>query len=136
MSLARQIATARLNLGFERAHIEAQMDALKACDLAVSALMRLDREILLYANAGAVAGFPAPTVPLLRRIAQYAIDAHCVARAAARIPSEVSAYDRDDLEKYLNRDERPLAELRILASRLLPSEALTLLLSLLPPENA
>ena len=30
---------------------------------------------------------------------------------------------------------RPASELRILASRLLPSEALTLLLSLLPPES-
>ena len=78
-----------------------------------------------------------PLLPVLRRIAQHAIDAHCAMRAAARIPSEVSVYDRDDLEKYLAPDRyRPASELRILASRLLPSEALTLLLSLLPPENA
>ena len=77
-----------------------------------------------------------PQTPVLHRLAQHAIDAHCTARAAARIPGEVSAYDRADLEKYLHRDHRPINELRILASRLLPSEALTLLLSLLPPENA
>ena len=57
------------------------------------------------------------------------------ARAAARIPGEVSVYDRADLEKYLAHD-RPISDLRILVDRLLPSEALTLLLSLLPPENA
>ena len=82
-----------------------------------------------------ICGHPIAT-PILQRIAQHAIDAHCTARAAAPIPDKVSVYDRDDLEKYLHRDHRPINELRILASRLLPSEALTLLLSLLPPENA
>lgn len=73
-----------------------------------------------------------PMLPVLRRLAQYAIDAHCAARAAG----ERSVYDRADLEKYLEADRhRPLAELHILTRRLLPSEALTVLLSLLPPEN-
>ena len=76
-----------------------------------------------------------PQIPVLQRIAQHAIDAHCTARAAARIPGEVSVYDRADLEKYLHHGARPLDGLRVLIDRLLPSDALTLLLSLLP-ENA
>ena len=73
-----------------------------------------------------------PTPPVLRRLAQHAIDAHCAARAAG----ERSVYDRADLEKYIEADRLdPMSEIRILTRRLLPSEALTVLLSLLPPEN-
>lgn len=134
MNLSRQIEAARLAREREGDRLLTQMEALRARDLALITEGRLDLSIAIILNGAEVA--VRETVPLLRRIAQHAIDAHCATRAAARIPSEVSVYDRDDLEKYLHRDERPIAELRILASRLLPSEALTLLLSLLPPENA
>ena len=74
-----------------------------------------------------------PTLPVLRRLAQHAIDAHCAACAA----DGRNTYDgRADLEKYLDLSRHHLIkELRILADYLLPSEALTVLLSLLPPEN-
>lgn len=133
MNLARQIEAARVAREREGNRLRAQMEVLRACDLALITEGRLDLSIAMILNGAEVA--VRETVPLLRRIAQHAIDAHCTARAAARIPSEVSVYDRGDLEKYLAPD-RPISDLRILVDRLLPSEALTLLLSLLPPENA
>ena len=150
MSLTRQIEAARVARERQGERIRAQMRALEAVDDALVSEGRLDVEIAIYLRSREIL----PTLgdvqqrvlharechenlmvlglPLLRRLAQHAIDAHCAARAAG----ERSAYNREDLEKYLDPSRHHLInEFRILADRLLPSEALTVLLSLLPPEN-
>ena len=148
MSLTRQIEAAWVARGREGSRIDAQIEALQARRLTLEAEGRLDVEIIIYLRSREII----PTlgeaqqrvhareyhenlmvgIAMLRRLAQHAIDAHCAACAAG----ERSVYDRADLEKYLEVDRRdPMSEIQILTRRLLPSEALTVLLSLLPPEN-